>query len=116
MQNADDVIQRALIDGDSAMPLLYDEGNNIFDAGLELDADDLGARRHDLTGRDPRNLHDLVDHLLLFLLQLAHARSLLHDMLDLLLTQERSAGRPAASGEANHHSGEPLQKPGQRID
>ncbi len=77
IEDADDVVERALVDGDAGVTDLLDDPRDGAEFVVLFEGLDLGARRHHLLGGQVAELDDRLDHLLLLEVDLALALSLL---------------------------------------
>src|SRR5262249_29347902 len=88
VDEADHVVDVALVGRDAAEAALHDERAHLGRRRVRVEGEDLRARDHDLAHRHVRELEDAVDELHLALVEDALLAALLHEVLDLLLGHE----------------------------
>ena len=62
VQHPDDLVERAAVHRDAAVPALREHRADVLQRRVLLDRDDVGARRHHLAHRPTRERHHAADH------------------------------------------------------
>ena len=89
VEDADDVVERAAVDGIAGVRGVDHRRKRLLRGELDGEGDDLGPRDHDVVGLLVGEVEDLVEHLLLRLLDLLGLRD---DQADVLLRVHRHPG------------------------
>ena len=100
VNQAGDVVEVAVVDGQTGVPVLLEHSRDVLQRGAPLHGHHVRARHHHLADRLVAGLDDAVDHVALLLLD--HALLLRHveQRDELILSEVRGLGRAAARQRA----------------
>ena len=116
VEDPDDVVERAAVHGIAREGGIHDGAQRLLGRHVDRDADDLGSWNHDRRDFLGREVEDLVEHLLLRLVQLAHVLGS-GDRVPNVLTRVRDhpgRRRPDAQ-KPKHGIGRDLEHPDDRM-